>query len=68
MNEEISRLLSEPGVTVKTWCSFCNSRPSEGDVSLEIAPGKLAKLPICEVCLEQAKQEGYEIDLTDPPS
>jgi len=67
MNDEISSLLNLPGATIKTWCSFCNKREHSGTVQLELAPGNMVTLPICEVCIEQAKQEGYEIDLTDSP-
>ncbi len=66
MNEEVSHLLNTPGVTIKKWCSFCNSRPGEGQVKLALAPEVVVDLTICEICVEQAKAEGYEVVLTDP--
>ena len=65
MNEEISQLLNLPGVTIKTWCSFCNQRESSGTVELALSAEHVVTLPICEFCLDQAQQEGFEVDLTD---
>lgn len=66
MTEDLSHLLNIPGATIKTWCSFCNKRPSEGSVEFDLAPGMPVNLYICKFCLDQASEEGYEIVLDKP--
>lgn len=57
--EDIGKLLP---VEHRVFCSFCRFRESSGTVTLKLGPDMPVTLYICNICVDQAKAEGFSVE------